>query len=172
MPPSYCPIGSAHSPLAGQLRPDNWAPRPPSKVGRPAWMRGACAGRDPLSGAASTPIRRGVRGASAPIRRGVTRGRPSHHLPHAGPPALRGGVTPYTARRRPAPALPPSPTGRPSVKIRRLVQATGPPAAPAKGRPPINWLPAVVARPRAGAREQGRPPLQAPGAAGSLDGEV
>ncbi|KAJ5953708.1 hypothetical protein N7454_000604 [Penicillium verhagenii] len=82
----------------------------------------------------------------------------------------------------------PSPPGnwgpRPSVEISRLAQATGPPGSPARpgvapapsgplraqGRPPINWLPAVVARPRAGAREQGRPPLQAPGAAGSLDG--
>jgi hypothetical protein len=189
------------------LWPDNFGqttgpPGPRQRSGVPP----GCAGRDPLYGAASIPYKAR---RQPPIRRGVSPHkagrhpgpalRPSNHQPSptcrpcAGRHPLHGAASPGPG----PPALQPSPTGRPSspacrpsVKIRRLVQATGPPAAPVKGRAslgagppwsspraaqgrlPINWLPAVVARPRAGAREQGRPPLQAPGAAGSLDGEV
>ncbi|KAJ5921766.1 hypothetical protein N7454_009033 [Penicillium verhagenii] len=141
----------------------------------------------------AVPPARRAKAPRAPSRRGVARGVTGGRPTSLDVCKAHGDFDPWATTHRPP---------RASVEISRPLQATGapgprsrsavsprqlgppaplqgrasrrPPSGPlrAQGRPPINWLPAVVARPRAGAREQGRPPLQAPGAAGSLDGEV
>ncbi|KAJ5927714.1 hypothetical protein N7466_006670 [Penicillium verhagenii] len=102
---------------------------------------------------AEPPVRRGVNPHKAGRPRGVTRGRPSHHLPHAGPPALRG-ASPPTRRgvARPRPPRPShhlplaGPRSKSGVSSRQL----GPPRLP----------------PKAG-RPAGRHPLQAPASLGA-----